>query len=58
MYALPRKGKLRAEYERSRAEDLKAERGPARATAFYAADGEAMDEGVWWMNRGQAQATG
>jgi hypothetical protein len=53
LYAMPIADKLWAEYEQIRAEDLKNERGLARATAFYVAHREAMDEGavVAWPAR-------
>jgi hypothetical protein len=53
VYAFPRNDKLWAEYERIRAEDLKAERGLARATEFYREHRAEMDEGavVAWAAR-------
>jgi len=53
VYSFPRSEKLWAEYEHIRAEDLKAERGLARATAFYVAHRDAMDDGarVAWPAR-------
>jgi len=46
LYAFPTNERLWNEYEKIRAEDLKTERGLARATAFYRAHRKAMDEGA------------
>jgi hypothetical protein len=52
-YALPTNGKLWAEYEKILVEDVREERGMARATAFYRDRQAAMDEGarVPWTAR-------
>ena len=46
LYSFPSNDKLWAEYEQLRAAELKAERGIAKATEFYVAHREAMDEGA------------
>lgn len=53
VYAFPKNTKLWAQYGRIRAEDLKAEKGLARATAFYAKHRKSMDAGakVAWPAR-------
>ncbi len=53
VYAFPRAERLWAEYARIRAEDLRAERGLARATEYYRAHRAEMDEGavVAWAAR-------
>jgi len=53
LYAFPKNDKLWSEYEQIRSAELKAERGLAKATAFYVAHREAMDEGavVAWPAR-------
>jgi len=53
MYSFPTNTKRWAEYEKIRAEDLKAEKGLKRATAFYRKHQKAMDVGaiVAWAAR-------
>jgi len=53
LYSFPKNDKLWAEYEQIRATELRAEHGLARATSFYQANREAMDEGaaVAWAAR-------
>jgi len=53
LYSFPKNDKLWAEYEQIRATELRAEHGLARATSFYQANREAMDDGavVAWAAR-------
>ena len=46
MYSFPKNTRLWTEYEKIRAEDLKAEKGLKRATAFYRKNRKAMDAGA------------
>ena len=61
VYRFPSAEGLWEEYGRLRGEGLRAERGPAEATAFYAANRAAMDEGAevaWPERKGPRELSG